>query len=164
MAHLLRRAAQRTKELEPNGIDTLTFTLVKSSAIPATEKTAIPKLEIYNVGNPAMAGKVIDYVPVIPRAWTLHCVAKGQIKIDGQSGDWAKDAAKYQLPNWMLGPRGDKETSRISMAYDDDGLYMMFSIAVQGLRDPREVYWPSPKRGEMAVKKPWTWARVLLGD
>ena len=41
MAHLLRRAAQRTKELEPNGIDTLTFTLVKSSAIPATEKREV---------------------------------------------------------------------------------------------------------------------------
>ena len=41
---------------------------------------------------------------------------------------------------------------------------MMFTIAVQGLRDPREVYWPSPKRGDMAVKKPWMWSRVLLGD
>ena len=286
----VKPAAQRTKALEPNGIDTLTFTLVRSSAIPATEKTAIPKLEIYNVGNPALEGKVIDYAPVIPRAWTLHRVAKGQIKIDGKPGEWAKEAARYQLPNWMLGPRGDKETSRIYMAYDDDGLYMMFdiddsqcktsdpnsfwraadclefqfgangdfsrdkgwtlddhqfwfcplplenrvfagfwpnckgqsspdkegkgikpedgiisalssvtdkagdiigyrmeifigkdrlhgwnpkkgeyvkmmfSIAVQGLRDPREVYWPSPKRGEMAVKKPWMWARVLLGD
>ena len=283
----VKPAAQRTKELEPNGFDTLTFTLVKSVAIPATEKTAIPKLEIYNVGNPAMEGKVIDYAPVIPRAWTLRRVAKGQIKIDGQPGEWAKEAARYQLPNWMLGPRGDKETSRIYMAYDDEGLYlmfdlddsqcktsdpnsfwraadclefqfsapgatftegkewslddhqfwfcplplenrvfsgfwpnckgqkgmndippeegvrsamsvvkdkagditgyrmeiflskdrlhgwnpqpgqyvgMMFTIAVQGLRDPREVYWPSPKRGDMAVKKPWMWARVLLGD
>ena len=192
---------------------------------------------------------VIDYAPIVPRAWTLRRVKKGQIKIDGQPGEWAKDADRYQLPNWMLGPKGDKETSRIYMAYDDDGLYMMFdlddsqcktsdpnsfwraadclefqfgsngdftpdqkwslddhqfwfcpmplenrvfsgfwpncegqkspvtdnkmgitpeqgitSIAVQGLRDPREVYWPSPKRGDMAVKKPYMWSRVLLGD
>ena len=279
-------ASQRTKELEPGEIQKLTFTLVKSAAIPATEKNAIPKLEILNVSNPKMEGMVIDYAPIVPRAWTLRRVAKGQIKIDGQPGEWAKDAAKYQLPNWMLGPRGDKETSRIYMAYDDDGLYMMFdlddsqcktsdpnsfwraadclefqfgsngdftpdqkwslddhqfwfcpmplenrvfagfwgncegqsimsdikpedgitsalsivkdkagdvtgyrmeifiskdrlhgwnpkkgnfvkmmfTIAVQGLRDPREVYWPSPKRGDMAVKKPFMWSRVLLGD
>lgn len=284
-------AVQSTRELEPNEIEKLTFTLVKSSAIPATEKVAIPKLDIVNVSNPAMKDMVIDYAPIVPRAWTLRRVAKGQIKIDGQPGEWAKDAAKYQLPNWMLGPRGDKETSRIYMGYDDDGLYMMFdlddsqcktsdpnsfwraadclefqfgsngdftpdqkwslddhqfwfcpmplenrvfsgfwtncegqkspatdskigitpeqgitsalslvkdkagdvtgyrmeifigkerlhgwnpkkgehvkmmfTIAVQGLRDPREVYWPSPKRGDMAVKKPWMWSRVLLGD
>ena len=279
-------AVQRTKELEPDAIDTLTFTLVKSCAIPATEKAAIPKLDIVNVSNPAMKDMIIDYAPIVPRAWTLRRVAKGQIKIDGQPGEWEKDAAKYQLPNWMLGPRGDKETSRIYMAYDDDGVYMMFdlddsqcktsdpnsfwraadclefqfgsngdftpdqkwslddhqfwfcpmplenrvfagfwgncegqkimsdikpedgitsalsvvkdkagdvtgyrmeifvskdrlhgwnpkkgehvkmmfTIAVQGLRDPREVYWPSPKRGDMAVKKPFMWSRVLLGD
>ena len=284
-------ASQRTKELEPSEIQKLTFTLLKSSAIPATEKVAIPKLEILNVSNPKMEGMVIDYAPIVPRAWTLRRVKKGQIKIDGQPGEWAKDADRYQLPNWMLGPKGDKETSRIYMAYDDDGLYMMFdlddsqcktsdpnsfwraadclefqfgsngdftpdqkwslddhqfwfcpmplenrvfsgfwpncegqkspvtdnkmgitpeqgitsalsvvkdkagdvtgyrmeifiskdrihgwnpkkgnfvkmmfTIAVQGLRDPREVYWPSPKRGDMAVKKPYMWSRVLLGD
>ncbi len=279
-------AAQRTKELGPNEVQTLTFTLVQSAAIPATEKVAIPKLDIVNVSNPAMADMAIDYAPIVPRAWTLRRVAKGQITIDGQPDEWERDAAKYQLPNWMLGPRGDKETSRIYMAYDDDGLYlmfdlddsqcktsdpnsfwraadclefqfgsngdftpgqqwslddhqfwfcpmplenrvfaglwgnvkgqetmsdltpaqgvtsalsvvkdkagdvtgyrmeiflgkdrlhgwnpqkgasvkMMFTIAVQGLRDPREVYWPSPKRGDMAVKKPWMWSKVLLGD
>lgn len=277
---------QRTKELGPNETDTLTFTLVKSSAIPATEKVAVPRLDIFNVGNPAMKDIVIDHAPIVPRSWTLHRVAKDQIKIDGQPNEWTKDAAKYQLPNWMLGPRGDKETSRIYMAYNDDGLYMMFdiddsqcktsdpnsfwraadcleflfsssgefsngkawnahdhqfwfcpmplenrvfagfwanckaqktmsdikpedgvrsalstvknkacditgyrmeifigknriegwnpksgehvkmmfSITAQGLRDTREFYWPSPKRGDNAVKKPWMWSRVLIGE
>ena len=121
-------ASQRTKELEPSEIQKLTFTLLKSSAIPATEKVAIPKLEILNVSNPKMEGMVIDYAPIVPRAWTLRRVKKGQIKIDGQPGEWAKDADRYQLPNWMLGPKGDKETSRIYMAYDDDRL------AVQDVR------------------------------
>ena len=40
---------------------------------------------------------------------------------------------------------------------------MMFTLAVEGLRDPHEVYWPASKK-EMAIKKPWTWAKVKFGD
>ncbi len=80
----------------------------------------------------------------------------------------------------------DMQDVRSAMRKDDDGYTMelfipasrlggwgapkvgdvagaMFSLAIQGHRDPREAYWPASK-AEGAVKKPWTWARIHLAE
>ena len=36
-----------------------------------------------------------------------------------------------------------------------------FTLAVQGWRDNREVFWPAGK-GDGMVQQPWKWARVTL--
>ena len=47
-------------------------------------------------------------------------------------------------------------------AAEGQSVGLMFSVNAQGLRDPREFFWPVPKAGD-AVKKPWLWGRVTLG-
>ncbi len=113
-------AEQKTESLEPETKGTLSFKLVASKQIPATEENAIPKLEIVN-----SKGEVIDYAPVIPREWTMPRVDPKKIAFDGSLSDWP---AKNQLPRWMFGPRGDKELSRAFLGYADDGLYIALEV------------------------------------
>ena len=106
--------------LDPDEKATLTFTVKSSTVIPPTEKVATPKLDVVN-----SKGMTIDSVPVIPRDWTVRRIKPGTIKFDGDLSDWD---IKYQMPAWMLGPRGEKEKSRFFMAYADDGIYLAFDV------------------------------------
>lgn len=113
-------ATQNTASLPPEERGTLEFKLVSSKDIPASEEKATPRLEVVNA-----AGDVIDTAPVVPREWTMHRVDPAKVKLDGDLRDWN---ATYQIPRWMLGPRGDKEASRLYLAYADDGLYLAADI------------------------------------
>ncbi|MBR1608685.1 MAG: hypothetical protein IJ678_03615 [Kiritimatiellae bacterium] len=117
--------SQTTGTVPPDEKTTLKFRLAASTPVPATEKKAIPKLLVSNAARPDAA---IDYAPVVPRGWTLRRVDPAKISIDADPSDWEGQAAKYQLPAWMLGPRGDKEGSRFFAGWAPEGLYLMFDV------------------------------------
>ena len=111
--------AEQTCTLDPEEKTSLAFKLTASTAVSAAEQTAIPKLAVETA-----EGMVIDYVPVVPREWQIKRAPN--VKIDGNLADWSTD---QQMPAWMLGPRGDKEATKVYMSYANEGLYLAFDIA-----------------------------------
>ena len=111
--------AEQACTLEPEEKATLKFKLTASTDVSAAEKTAIPRLAVETA-----EGMVIDHVPVVPREWRLKRTSG--VKIDGSLADWSSE---QQMPGWMLGPRGDQESSKVYMGYADEGLYLAFDIA-----------------------------------
>ena len=111
--------AEQTCTLDPEEKTSLAFKLTASTAVSAAEQTAIPKLAVETA-----EGMVIDYVPVVPREWQIKRAPN--VKIDGNLAEWSTD---QQMPAWMLGPRGDKEATKVYMSYANEGLYLAFDIA-----------------------------------
>ena len=111
----------QTGEIAPEETKTLTFQLVESAPVdPAATGAANPKLSIVND-----RGLQVDYAPVIPRRWQLRKLAAGKVTFDGDLGDWDE---KYRVNSFMIGPNGDKDPTRIYMAWSEQGLAMALDV------------------------------------
>jgi len=110
-----------TGNLKPEETTTLSFKLVKSAPVdPAATGAANPKLSIVN-----SKGMQVDYAPVIPRTWTMHRVDLSKIKFDGDLSDWDE---RYRVNSFMIGPNGDKDPSKVYIAYCDEGLVAALDV------------------------------------
>lgn len=110
-----------TGKLKPEETKTLSFKLVKSAPVdPAATGAANPKLSIVN-----SKGMQVDYAPVIPRTWTMRRVDLSKIKFDGDLSDWDE---RYRVNSFMIGPNGDKDPSKVYIAYCDEGLVAALDV------------------------------------
>ena len=110
-----------TGNLKPEETKTLSFKLVKSAPVdPAATGAANPKLSIVN-----SKGMQVDYAPVIPRTWTMHRIDLSKIKFDGDLSDWDE---RYRVNSFMIGPNGDKDPSKVYIAYCDEGIVAALDV------------------------------------
>jgi len=110
-----------TGNLKPEETKTLSFKLVKSAPVdPAATGAANPKLSIVNSKD-----MQVDYAPVIPRTWTMHRIDLSKIKFDGDLSDWDE---RYRVNSFMIGPNGDKDPSKVYIAYCDEGLVAALDV------------------------------------
>ena len=110
-----------TGKLKPEETATLSFKLVKSAPVdPAATGAANPKLSIVN-----SKGMQVDYAPVIPRTWTMHRIDLSKVKFDGDLSDWDE---RYRVNSFMIGPNGDKDPSKVYIAYCDEGLVAALDV------------------------------------
>lgn len=114
-------AVTQTGALKPEETKTLDFRLVRSAPVdPAAKGAANPKLSIVNA-----KGMQVDYAPVIPRTWEMHRVDLGKIKFDGDLSDWDD---RYLVNSFMIGPNGDKDPTKVYMAYCPEGLVAALDV------------------------------------
>ena len=149
--------SQTTKILEPDGKTTLHFKLIASSPVPADETRNLPQLSVVNpdlasAETNARSGLVIDTAPIIPRELTIKRVSESLIAVDGNASDWT---SQFQVPAWMLGPRGNAEKSRIFIGWAETGLYMCFDIEDSQCKtsDPRS-FWRAADCVEVQLSAP----------
>ncbi|MBR1921213.1 MAG: hypothetical protein IJ829_04305, partial [Kiritimatiellae bacterium] len=111
----------QTGALKPEETKTLEFKLVKSAPVdPAAKGAANPKLSIVNA-----KGMQVDYAPVIPRTWTMRRGDFAKVKFDGDLSDWDD---RYLVNSFMIGPNGDKDPTKVYLAYCDEGLLIALDV------------------------------------
>ena len=114
-------AVTQTGVLKPEETKTLDFKLVKSAPVdPAAKGAANPKLSIVNA-----KGMQVDYAPVIPRTWTMRRIDLSKIKFDGDLSDWDE---RYRVNSFMIGPNGDKDPTKVYLAYCPEGLVAALDV------------------------------------
>ena len=117
----LEPESQQTGMLAPEKTATLEFKIAESMPIDPAKK---------NVGNPRLAivnskGMQVDYAPIMPRSWTMHKIDFKKIKFDGDLSEWDE---RFRVNSFMIGPNGDKDPSRIYIAYCDEGLVAAIDV------------------------------------
>lgn len=111
----------KTGLISPEETKTLTYSLIASAPVdPAAKGAANPKLSIVN-----SKGMQIDYAPVIPRHWTLQRADLSKISFDGDLRDWSD---RYLVNSFMIGPNGDKDPTRIYLAWCEEGLVAALDV------------------------------------
>ena len=118
---VIEPAVTQTGRLKPEETKTLSFRLVKSAPVdPAATGAANPKLSIVNA-----KGMQVDYAPVIPRTWTMRRMDLSKVKFDGDLSDWDE---RYRVNSFMIGPNGDKDPTKVYLAYCPEGLVAALDV------------------------------------
>ena len=149
-----------TGKLKPEETKTLSFKLVNSAPVdPAATGAANPKLSIVN-----SKGMQVDYAPVIPRTWTMRRIDLSKIKFDGDLLDWDE---RYRVNSFMIGPNGDKDPTKVYIAYCDEGLVAALDVddsrcftadpgSFWRAADCREIMITTPDGVKFKADEPWS--------
>ena len=153
-------ALTETGMLKPESSKTLSFKLLASAPVdPAAKGAANPKLSIVNA-----KGLQVDYAPVIPRHWTMRRADFAKIKFDGDLSEWDD---KYLVNSFMIGPNGDKDPTKIYLAWCKEGLVAALDVddsrcfvadpgSFWRAADCFEVMLTTPEGVKFKVDDPWS--------